>query len=167
MQPKILWPRLLGVTKSVFWAPGTLKTAAPGPRAARARTTRRLFFWFLRGAGSSAAVGAAGGRGRQAARSGEGRGRPGGRRVAPRGPAWGARTRRGTLWSPAPGFLSEPQPPPISFILRLSFLCARSRNPSFPPVPLPRDLLKYVCCTIVYSGIAKNWKQPFYQWGSI
>ena len=158
MQPKISWPRLLGVTKSVFWAPGTLKTAAPGPRAARARTTRRLFF------GSSGAPAALQ---RWGPQEGEAAGPPGAGRAGDAREEGGQRGegRPGapahagvTLWSPAPAFL-------LPFLLfsgshafvpgagiRLSRLC-----------PYP----EICCCTIVYSGIAKNWKQHFYQWGSI
>lgn len=91
MQPKILWPRFLGVIKSIFWAPGTLKTAAPRPRAARARTTRRLFLAPLRRGQLCSRLEAGGGRvpaqRPEPWRTREGRGR---RREAQQGWAWGA-----------------------------------------------------------------------------
>lgn len=103
MQPKILWPRFLGVIKSIFWAPGTLKTAAPGPRAARAHTTRRLFLVPLRRGPLCSRGGRRRGEQGGPPRSGEGwgvGGEPGMARRGRRGVqagrrAWGARPRGG------------------------------------------------------------------------
>lgn len=159
MQPKILWPRFLGVIKSIFWAPGTLKTAAPRPRAARARTTRRLFLVPLIRGQLCSLLEAGGGR-VPAQRPEPGRTREG------LGEKEGSATRVGlgrpqmrrTLWWQPPGSSQN-----LSLLPGL-FSGSDSCVPGagihlLPPVPASTDLWKDVCRTTVYSRIAKNGKR--------